>query len=66
MRFKTYALKHAENGFILTTTYHFKPSAKDPGHNRERVFVAGDVGELMDVLQCEIDSPAIVVEGETP
>lgn len=63
MKYKTYELRHAENGFILTTTYHYKSSEKDPGHNRSRTTVATSVGDLMDILSNEIESAAIVIEG---
>ena len=43
-----------ENGFTVVMTYFFKPNDKDPGHSKQKTFVAKDLDDVMEILKTNV------------
>lgn len=57
---KTIRIKEVGNGYIIERSFHYKPSAKDPGHNRTDTYVAYS-SDIHDILATILKMPWEVV-----
>ena len=61
MKKREFKIEAVQNGFIIYSTYHFKPNDKDPGHPRVKRFVAKTNAELIRIISEQLKEPAVLV-----
>lgn len=49
-----FEVRVVENGFTIVMTYFFKPNEKDPGHSKQKTFVAKDLDDVMEILKANV------------
>lgn len=64
MKKRTFHIQPVENGYIVTSTYQYKPKANDPGHSRTEQHVARTKRELFALLSERLNDPAVVFGNE--